>query len=236
MVAEQNEDLFIEYLIDIGLTSHKNYKSWLRYIDEHIISIETVKLETEQDLQIIKEKIDASRNKRKSYKTEEGNNDLKSTIRQYFLFLKSNYFIYEDIIDIENTRISATKKKTLINARIGQGKYRRDVLKVWESTCPISKIKNKNFLIASHIKPWRCSIDKERLDRYNGIILTPNYDKLFDKFFISFNNDGTIIISNVLSKEDRTFFKLTENIRVDFHQKSLKYLEYHRSQLLTPEI
>ena len=48
----------------------------------------------------------------------------------------------------------------------------------------MSGITSTWILIASHIKPWRVSNNNERLDVYNGLLLLPNLDKLFDKGYI----------------------------------------------------
>ena len=87
--------------------------------------------------------------------------------------------------------------------------------------------------MASHIKPWRDSDNQERLDAYNGLLLIPNYDKMFDKGYISFSTEGKIIISPLLTSNDRKELKLSPDAHLRFiapqHQK---YLEYHREHCL----
>ena len=51
------------------------------------------------------------------------------------------------------------------------------------------------MLVASHIKPWSSSSNVERLDPFNGLILTPNLDRAFDRGFITFDEDGAILVS-----------------------------------------
>jgi putative restriction endonuclease len=74
----------------------------------------------------------------------------------------------------------------------------------------------------------------EKIDPKNGFMLTPTYDFLFDRGYISFTNDKKIIISPWLSKmtcsklsisNDKTYSLLPTEGRE-------KYLEYHRTQLL----
>lgn len=61
-------------------------------------------------------------------------------------------------------------------------------------------------LRASHAKPWAdCSIDAERLDVFNGFLLSANLDTLLDQFLISFNDSGHIMRSQRLSAHDRYF-------------------------------
>ena len=68
------------------------------------------------------------------------------------------------------------------------------------------------FLIASHIKPWVVSDPAEKLDIENGFLMCPNHDKLFDQGWITFSDDGEIIISEDLPQRDRTFVNIRENM------------------------
>jgi hypothetical protein len=51
------------------------------------------------------------------------------------------------------------------------------------------------LLRASHIKPWAKSSNPDRLNPANGILLTAHIDALFDCGFISFADDGTMLVS-----------------------------------------
>ncbi|MFY8062388.1 MAG: HNH endonuclease [Usitatibacteraceae bacterium] len=46
------------------------------------------------------------------------------------------------------------------------------------------------LLVASHIKPWRDSSDRERLDSCNGLLLATHIDKAFDRYLLSFKEDS----------------------------------------------
>ncbi len=88
------------------------------------------------------------------------------------------------------------------------------------------------LLRASHIKPWRTSSNHERLDHYNGLLLNPNLDVLFDYGYISFNNEGTILISEELQEEEKNILDINEKMALsqieDNHQE---YLEFHRNSI-----
>lgn len=84
--------------------------------------------------------------------------------------------------------IEQTTKEQIIESRIGQGEFRKKLINKWNKKCSISNCELLEILIASHIKPWKFSNNLERLDENNGLLLSPTYDKLFDKGFISFNN------------------------------------------------
>lgn len=65
-----------------------------------------------------------------------------------------------------------TERETMSLNRIGQGKFRVDLLDLWDS-CAITNVNVPEILKAAHIKPWKESNNFERLDPYNGLVLTP---------------------------------------------------------------
>jgi hypothetical protein len=88
-----------------------------------------------------------------------------------------------------------TTRASLIQARRGQGRFRASV-ELHEKRCRLTGVTNPALLIASHIKPWRlCASAQERLDGMNGLLLTPDADLLFDRGFISFEDDGEVQVS-----------------------------------------
>lgn len=92
-----------------------------------------------------------------------------------------------------------TERESVIKARIGQGIFRRQLLEMWIG-CAVTGVQLPEVLRASHIKPWRDSTNAERTNRYNGLLLLPQYDHLFDKKLISFEDDGRILKSPVLDR------------------------------------
>ncbi len=118
-------------------------------------------------------------------------------------------------------------------SRDGQGKY-RDALLDECPYCPITMINDERLLIASHIKPWACSTDKEKVDPKNGYMLSPLYDRLFDRGLISFTDDRHIIISNWLSPKNKSRIGITDNQfiqRLPMDDKRKKYLKFHRDKV-----
>jgi len=85
-------------------------------------------------------------------------------------------------------------------------------------------------LVASHIVPWaQCATNEERLDPLNGLLLTPNLDKLFDQFLISFKNDGAILLSKELRAEERAALGIAEQRGLQFVPPAMRpYLKRHR--------
>ena len=88
--------------------------------------------------------------------------------------------------------------------RLGQAIYRRALEQLWNGRCAVTGIGLRELLRASHAKPWaECETGAERLCPYNGFLLAVNLDALFDKFLISFEDDGKIIISQNFPQEAR---------------------------------
>ncbi len=112
-----------------------------------------------------------------------------------------NDYQLKDILNLANQNIEPTTKEQLIKARLGQGKFRQNVIKTWGigECCLLTGIEMKQLLIASHIIPWCESNDKERINGTNGILLCSHFDKLFDQYIISFNTTGQIEFSKRLS-------------------------------------
>ncbi|RBP52905.1 HNH endonuclease [Arenicella xantha] len=134
-----------------------------------------------------------------------------------------------------NDSLSPTDRLTLIKARRGQGQFRQDVLRV-EQRCRITGVARAEHLIASHIKPWRSANDAEKLDPQNGFILTPTVDHLFDKGYISFENSGEVVLSDILDKTALSKMGVIGHAsRINAVQMSVPkrhYLEWHRENIL----
>ena len=127
-----------------------------------------------------------------------------------------------------------TKKEVeiLSRARVGQGKFRQDLLEFWEGTCSVTEVANPNFLRASHIKPWKNSNDEECVNKYNGLLLTPNLDMLFDGGWITFDAEGKIKISHEASSHELKKLGVQKNMhlrKIDDPHK--KFLAYHREKV-----
>lgn len=130
--------------------------------------------------------------------------------------------------EIERASITNTQKQQLIMARVGQGEFRFNVQKI-ESKCRVTGLTDKRFLIASHIKPWKDSSNEERLDGHNGLLLSPHIDKLFDKGWISFSNDGRLLFSNDKILPILKIWSIDFHISIGtFTDQQKVYLNYHR--------
>lgn len=144
----------------------------------------------------------------------------------------------EDYVEdyTEESEGETKKDKTrdeIRKARNGQGKYREGLLEQCRF-CPITKIADERLLIASHIKPWAASTDEEKTDPYNGYILSPLYDKLFDRGFITFTEKRRVVLSDFLSSftwkqiglKNGTFY---DSLPMD--EKRIAYLDFHHQSV-----
>lgn len=128
---------------------------------------------------------------------------------------------------------SKTERKGMTTSRVGQGWYRTEVLKKWDWKCSVTGCEIQKILISSHIVPWRDSNDEERLDVDNGLLLSPDLDGLFDKNLISFNDDGSMIVSDKINIIELSELGININMKLRFVNDGMKkYLKRHREKLL----
>jgi len=129
-----------------------------------------------------------------------------------------------------------TESTGLVTSRVGQGYYRNQVIKKWNGKCPITGIDIPSILISSHIKRWSDSSDEERLDPENGILLSPIFDSLFDRHLISFEDNGNILISNLIDSSNLLLMGIDNNISISVTKGMIPYLEEHRKKLKEKEL
>jgi putative restriction endonuclease len=124
-----------------------------------------------------------------------------------------------------------TERDALIKARIGQGDYRQALLAYWGG-CAVTDCTVPALLRASHIKPWREADGRERLDPYNGLLLTPNLDLAFDQGLITFDDLGLIQLSPELDPDSATALHLYPHLRLrQIEPRHCSYLAWHRKHL-----
>ncbi len=127
----------------------------------------------------------------------------------------------------------ATEAERLVVQRVGQNVFRQGLLDYWEGRCAVTGLATKDILRASHIKPWAdCEADAERLDVYNGFLLAPHLDCVFDHGFVTITDDGSMLVSPHLLAADRAILGLDVPLRMrslaDGHRA---YLPWHRENV-----
>ena len=150
------------------------------------------------------------------------------------LSLKSDIDELEKCLASKTDPEKRTEIETLIKARLGQGIFRQNVLEQYPS-CPLTGLDIQPLLIASHIKPWSVCNNNERLDPFNGLMLAPHIDALFDKGLITFDTDGTIKISPKIDPKNQKRLGISSSMKLKIRSKSKKYFEYHRSHVFQKE-
>jgi len=97
---------------------------------------------------------------------------------------------------LESEDIPITEAIAIIKTRIGQSKFRNELISVNKS-CMITGCVLEPMLRASHIVGWAESEGNARKDPANGLLLTANIDALFDRHLISFDRNGVIMVSDL---------------------------------------
>lgn len=123
--------------------------------------------------------------------------------------------------------LDETEKDSVVKARIGQSIFKRNLLAI-EKKCRLCGVLDERLLVASHIKPWSKSNNRERLDVNNGLLLCPNHDALFDKGHSSFEKDVLILISNSLDKYSKIFLNINETMNIGMEKSQQQYMKWHR--------
>ncbi|MRT38763.1 HNH endonuclease [Acinetobacter sp. RIT698] len=149
--------------------------------------------------------------------------------RKFWITQEIKNLIEDDEIDKikNNPKIKATEKEQLIKARIGQGNFRKSLIDLWGQCC-ISHTNLIQVLRASHIKPWKDCNNEERLNKFNGLLLTPNFDVLFDCGLISFSDKGSILISKLLSNDQCKILGIHRKIKIKIEKEHLEFMKWHR--------
>lgn len=131
--------------------------------------------------------------------------------------------------DLAGLLKKGTTAEALVNARVGQGRFRTDVLGLWGNRCCVTGIETPEAIRASHIKPWRASTDQERLDPQNGLPLTGTLDGLFDAGLITFAADGRLVASQRLSADERGRLGIADaGLKKPPGARTADYLAHHR--------
>ena len=123
-----------------------------------------------------------------------------------------------------------TEAERLVVERVGQNIFRAALLDYWQVRCCVTGLAVPELLRASHIKPWaRCATDQERLDAFNGLLLAPHLDALFDAGLMTVDDDGSVRLARRLRFEDRVRLGVSTELRVSgLRNWHCQYLAFHR--------
>jgi hypothetical protein len=122
-----------------------------------------------------------------------------------------------------------TEREAIARARIGQGKFRDDLMTRWKSKCAVTGLSRTELLRASHIKPWSSSNNQERLDPSNGLLLSIAYDAAFDGGLITFDDKGRVQLAEDFLPHDARLAGIDLDATIsDFTTDICGYLAEHR--------
>ncbi|MFL6604026.1 MAG: HNH endonuclease [Steroidobacteraceae bacterium] len=131
----------------------------------------------------------------------------------------------------QRTDIGPAQKADLLKARHGQGVFRAN-LELNEHSCRITGVLDRRHLWATHIMPWSECDDAQKLDGSNGLLMSPHVAHLFERGYISFLDDGGLLVSQELNPVvlDNWHIQLPLNVG-EFRPEQCYFLEYHRHQV-----
>lgn len=168
-------------------------------------------------------------------RNERGHNMYSSALVKFAEYLAEGYpgDVESDLDSIlDETVISSTERHNLVKCRIGQGTFRQKLLAYWK-VCAVTGYKDAGLLVASHIKPWRACTNEERLNPFNGLLLTPNLDRVFDSGLITFGQDGLILLSPLLSSPQQLGVEI--GMRVSLSSQHESFMDFHRTFVFRPK-
>lgn len=215
----------------------EHYESGLRVVSNDMIH-ENVILKPLKAMSIFELDIAIAKIVRNAFfqaKDKKGKRMYSNALKHYRYFVLANKSNSQALrSEIQTIRhdplLNRTEKEAIIKARIGQGEFRAKLLRKYNSSCIITNIKVPSVLIASHIKPWSVSSNSERLSSENGFILSATYDRLFDGGLISFCDNGKLLISSMITKDDAQILNLdtSKNYDIKYNFSMKNFLDYHR--------
>jgi putative restriction endonuclease len=140
-----------------------------------------------------------------------------------------------------------TEQIILAAARVGQHVFALNVLSNCGQRCVFCGLKPMTFgagrmLVAGHIKPWKDSAPRERLDPRNGLAACPSHDVAFDTGLLTVSSELRINVSEALAnavREDtvtRQYYgrpPLLERLLLPDGAQlpARKYLDWHKSNV-----
>jgi len=136
------------------------------------------------------------------------------------------------LAELEPAAAKNTEVQRLVRQRVGQQAFRHAMLDYWGGACAVTGVAVPQALRASHAKAWAlCATDAERLDVYNGFLLSANLDALFDAYLATFLPGGVLVVSPAVPAAARVQLGVAPDLRLRWlDERHLPYLAFHRSQ------
>ena len=132
---------------------------------------------------------------------------------------------------IDDSYVEGKEKVVIARERVNQDLFRTKLDLKYNNKCCLCGVSIREILRASHIKPWSVSKPGEKVDIENGLLLCANHDQLFDSGFISFRDNGDIMVSDELDMHTRILTNVRSEMRIQVSEKMKEYLAYHRENV-----
>lgn len=164
--------------------------------------------------------------------------------------LRFNNVTEASVDDLRNARLALLNRRADILAaegteveRLARQRRGQDLLAeclyLEYGRCFVTGLRQRALLVASHIKPWaacRGESIRDRLCIDNVLLLSVAYDKLFDRGFITFDDNGMLMASSRISRDELLLLgvDITEDIRIcpsALTEGRLQFLLYHRENI-----
>jgi len=141
--------------------------------------------------------------------------------------------LVEEFVAATLSMPESTEIERLVKQRVGQDIFRNALITFWQDRCAVTGLAVIPLLRASHIKPWAdCENDQERLDVFNGLLLAPHLDAMFDGGWITFDDAGRLVISTLLDNPATQLLGVTGEMKLtNIAAEHRTFLEYHRQHV-----
>ena len=225
-------EIFKNELISKGIKNHLMLHSLLKYQNS-----DKIKLHKGNNTQIINPIIEDT--KISIIDINNFANSKYHSINEQYPEAESNFNIICDENDkrrikntineysLETKEATPTERDQIVKQRLTQGEFRQGLINNYKG-CKLCGLDEPNLLIASHIKPWKDSTDIEKQDIDNGFLLCAWHDALFDKGYISFEDDGSLLLSSQFKNNKINLMDISEHTRIKISENNKKYLKFHR--------
>lgn len=134
--------------------------------------------------------------------------------------------VHAALAELEPATAKNTEVQRLVRQRVGQQAFRHAMLDYWGGACAVTGVAVPEALRASHAKAWAlCPTDAERLDVYNGFLLSANLDALFDAYLATFMPGGELVVSPAVPPRARVQLGVSLDLRLRWlNERHLPYL------------
>lgn len=156
---------------------------------------------------------------------------LKDKQNKLYISFGIDFSLIKNSLLVKRNETELSLDKKVKKFRKGQSKLRERLIKKYER-CQITELKYEELLIASHIKPYGISNEKEEYDLNNALLLNATFDKLLDLGLMTFDKNNYLVFSDILPHEDVRKLKIDiVNNCLNFSKEQKQYIEYHRDNV-----